>query len=200
MLFAGIIACSIVCSGADGASSWELEFHEGATELSSRRVGGEREYRVRGTFDVEADRLWAALNDVSTYSQIFPYLVEASVLEAIGGVTYIYQRIDPPLLSERDCVLRVETSREGKGWRRDFRVAKHPKAPRRSDDVVRLATLRGAWTVEPVEGDRTRVTYRVLADPGGAIPRFIAERIQRTTLPDILTSLVEEARRRPRTR
>ncbi|MFW6122739.1 MAG: SRPBCC family protein [Thermodesulfobacteriota bacterium] len=49
-----------------------------------------------------------------------------------------------------------------------------------------LKENRGEWKVEPFGEDKTRLTYRVVTDPGGLVPNFIVEKFTAQTLPQII--------------
>ncbi len=49
-----------------------------------------------------------------------------------------------------------------------------------------LKENRGEWKVEPFGDQKTRLTYRVVTDPGGLAPKFIVEKFTAQTLPKII--------------
>ena len=49
-----------------------------------------------------------------------------------------------------------------------------------------LKENRGEWKVEPFGDNKTRLTYRVVTDPGGLVPKFIVEKFTAQTLPQII--------------
>jgi len=62
----------------------------------------------------------------------------------------------------------------------------------RSSWSLVLGNLRenlGEWILEPFEATRTKVTYRLLTDPGGSIPEFLVNQGTCTTLPQIIAAI-----------
>lgn len=49
-----------------------------------------------------------------------------------------------------------------------------------------LKENRGEWKVEPFGEQQTRLTYRVVTDPGGLAPKFLVEKFSARTLPQII--------------
>ena len=47
----------------------------------------------------------------------------------------------------------------------------------------------GEWLLEPFEATKTKVTYRLLTDPGGAIPGFLVDRGTCTIMPQIIKAV-----------
>ncbi|RJR45830.1 MAG: hypothetical protein C4567_02930 [Deltaproteobacteria bacterium] len=52
-----------------------------------------------------------------------------------------------------------------------------------------LREYRGQWQVEPFGGHRTRLTYRVVTDPGGLAPQFLVEEFSTKTLPQVIAGV-----------
>lgn len=52
-----------------------------------------------------------------------------------------------------------------------------------------LREYRGEWRVEPFGGNRTRLTYRVMTDPGGLVPKFVVEEFTTKTLPQVIAGV-----------
>ena len=62
---------------------------------------------------------------------------------------------------------------------------------------MRLTRISGSWTLEPLEGGRrTRAVYRLLTDPGGSIPGFIANRANTSALPRLFAQVRKRAESR----
>lgn len=52
-----------------------------------------------------------------------------------------------------------------------------------------LREYRGEWKVEPFGEKQTRLTYRVVTDPGGFVPKFVIEDFTTKTLPQIIAGV-----------
>jgi hypothetical protein len=61
--------------------------------------------------------------------------------------------------------------------------------------TVRMPLLRGSWTIERIDAERSRATYQVAARPGGRIPAWLVRRGAVGALPDVISRLRDELRR-----
>lgn len=52
-----------------------------------------------------------------------------------------------------------------------------------------LKEYRGEWKVEPFGDRHSRLTYRVLTDPGGLVPKFVVEEFTTNTLPEVIAGV-----------
>jgi hypothetical protein len=136
---------------------------------------------VRGTAELAAspERIAQVVTDYRRYREIFaPALKSARVLDGDRPRSRLHLVWPYPFpLRNRDAV--VEYAREdmpGGGWRVFWRDAARPGDPR---EGVRIARVLGETRVEPVEGNRTRVTYVFLGDLGGKFPRSAEEKAWR---------------------
>ena len=100
----------------------------------------------------------------------------------IGGRYEIYLRYAPRYLvvSARDVVLDVRREANGCAWSEvDGRVPPQSGA-------VRMPLLRGSWSVEPVDANRSRVAYQIAVRPGGSIPGWMVRRGAVNALPEVI--------------
>ena len=44
----------------------------------------------------------------------------------------------------------------------------------KKEDLVRIPSIKGYWLFEKLGAQKTKITYQVLANPGGSIPSWIA--------------------------
>lgn len=103
-----------------------------------------------------------------------PDLKARTVLQESADERVTYEQITPPIVSNRDYVVRARRILEGPSCRMTFEAANElgPKVP---DGWVRVTKLRGYWLFEPLEGGKTKLTYVVFSDPGGSLPPFMVE-------------------------
>jgi hypothetical protein len=103
-----------------------------------------------------------------------PDLKARTILSESADERVTYEEITPPVVSNRDYVVRAKRSWEGAACRMAFESA-NELGPKPKDGWVRITKLKGFWLFEPVEGGKTRLTYVVFSDPAGAIPPFLVE-------------------------
>lgn len=182
----------------ENPNPWEEIEKDGGITVWRREVPGSNIREVKATMeiDVGAERVWQVLIDVDRYVEFMPYVLEARTLESEGAnVEYQYQLIDPPLVDKRDYVLRVEKSiDEARGlFVRKWSAVKN-KGPAKPDDAVRLSVVDGMWQLEKLGGSKVRVTYYLFTDPGGSIPNWIANKANRTSVPELMDAVRKRAK------
>lgn len=152
--------------------------------------------------EIEAQAIVAAspasviqvLGDVKRYPQTMPN-VEAVRQLAVDSSTvqHWYFAVDVPFIHDRDYAVRLEQQRDGDTWTLSWSPSLLAPPPR--EGWVRITRIEGGWTVTPVNGgSHSKVSYRLFVDPAGAIPRFLANRGNRQTIPNLFEAVEEEAR------
>lgn len=104
-----------------------------------------------------------------------------------------YDVVSPPVISERDYVLKWTRAKSAQRCVVRFGVIDSKDAPQ-PGRLVRLSTVNGEWTFVQV-GDHTSVQYVSHAEPGGDLPPFIVEGPRRSTELDVVRRTVARARR-----
>lgn len=155
-----------------------------------------REVRVEATLRASSVRLWEVIRDVGSHTQFLPYVRESRLLDEPSPErrTY-YQRISPPVVSDRDYTLRARAWADYQTgvFEHAFEVANELGPPPQAG-VVRIAELRGRWTLEPVGPERTRIVYWVHMNPGGSIPAWVTNLGQGISLPKLFAAIEKRAR------
>ncbi len=80
-----------------------------------------------------------------------------------------------------------------KGLRDETRAPQHSYRTSWSLVLGNLKENSGEWILEPFGSAKTKATYRLCTDPGGAIPAFIARQFTYVTLPQILEAVRKRA-------
>ena len=124
-----------------------------------------------------------------------PYVAEMRTLQQINATDAIaYLRIRPPLISDRDSIMVVRTQHgaqsHGTIWTKWRAAPGYPS----NRGIVRMDMNQGSWTFEPLAGGlRTRITYRAITQPGGAIPRWLAASSTVNAVPRLFKALRDKA-------
>jgi hypothetical protein len=143
--------------------------------IEQRRVPGSKFAELR--FTTLSDKTPKSLCDAAFGDGKFdpqePDLKARTVLSESENERITYDEISPPLVSNRDYVIRARRSWEGATCRMAFE-ALTDQGPAPKDGWVRLTKVKGSWVFEPSES-RTRITYVVYSDPAGSIPPFLVE-------------------------
>lgn len=148
---------------------------EGVT-IEQRGVAGSKFVELRFTLvtDKSPRSLCDAVFGDGKFDPDEPDLKSRQVLQESEHERVTYDQIAPPVVSNRDYVVRVRRTIEGASCRLTFEAANElgPKVP---DGWVRVTKLKGHWLFEPTDAGQTRLTYVVFSDPGGSLPPFMVE-------------------------
>ena len=175
-----VLVCALT-AGSVRAEDWE-QVATGDIDIKARpypSVPGGREVWAEGHLPVSLPDVQAALTDHDQFRHFMPYVTESRLLSrAEGGVRMTYTRLDFPIISDRDYVLRVVDGpvlgADGaltafhQEWTPD-----NATLPERSG-VVRLRHNRGSWHFTPRAEGGVHFVYRFVVEPGGSIPGFLA--------------------------
>lgn len=177
------------------SSDWELAAKEDGVTVYSKS-GGENvaEVKAIGLIDAPPQEVWKIIRDYDNYKKTMPYTEESRVLAREDGdkVIYFYSVVNAPLVDKRDYTIRlVDESdwKDGKGYLL-VRWTASDKGPPPREDFIRVKLNNGYWKLEPRDGgQRTFATYYVHTDPGGSIPRWIANRANTTAVPNVFLAI-----------
>ncbi len=166
---------------------------EGVTIYTRTRAGSPRkEFRAVGEIDSPTHSVFAVLNDPESYPRFMPYTRETQVIERTKEDVVTYQRLDLPLVEDRDYTLRsthtVEPGPLGATYCIHWKPANN-LGPGEKPGVQRVRVCEGSWELEPVTGATTRATYTIYSDTGGAIPRVLANRGTRVAIRKIFEAI-----------
>jgi len=143
-------------------------------------------------FPAPPERVLQALLDYRRQVGTIARLSEARVLVRGRGWLEVYQRLNLPVISDRDFTLLVrwgEEPQSGLTW-----VAYHAESaragPRERSGVVRVTHHAGSWQLVPVEGGRaTFVRFQVSIDLGGWLPKWMARSGAGREVPELFAAL-----------
>jgi hypothetical protein len=194
-----------VVIGADPApkqSPWEEAAKADGITIYSRDVPGSevREMKAIGTIDAKPQEVWKAIRDYPSYTKTMPYTAEGKILGQEDGdkVIYFYSRIDLPLVDNRDYVIKLTDDsdwNDGAGYLKvTWTKLDPPKGDRYfvepKNGVVRVPVNDGYWKLEPRDnGNKTWATYYIHTDPGGAVPKWIANKANSTAVPNVFAAI-----------
>ena len=178
--FVALELCRIASAAGPEATpgEWKLISNKEGVALYRRQRPLSYESKAIGEIAASTDIVHAVLDDAESYTRFMPYTAECRVLKRDESSIVAYQRISPPLASDRDYTIRVRTTTkkvEGgtsyfSHWETD-----NAAGPPEKRGVVRVNLCEGSWLLEPIGSDATRATYTIYTDSGGIIPKFIKE-------------------------
>lgn len=199
----GALALLVLVSAPAEPPTWERRGGTDRFEVFARERPGTdvQEARIVGVLDAEAGAIHAALFDLERFSTFFPFIEASRVLERGDDHVIVYQRSKVPLLAERDYVVRIDQRverTEGVVYFTVWSPGVSEKAPPMDSTRVRITSIRGEWRLSPAGQGKTRVRYTVFMDPGGSVPKTLANLAGRRGLPSIMEAVEAEAQGRSR--
>jgi hypothetical protein len=178
-----VIALMAVLSPVRGQPSadegWKLKKDRNGIQVYVRTVPGSgfKEFMATAELQAGMTSVMRVMEDTDSYPQWFPQIKESRVLKLISSHELVlYQLMDLPFpVGDRDCVLRVQVSRDMRTGTVTFRLSSLWNYLPERKGVIRVKLISGSWTFTP---DTARgvvmVTYRMHSEPEGKLPPWIA--------------------------
>jgi ribosome-associated toxin RatA of RatAB toxin-antitoxin module len=179
------------------AAEWEKLSDEGGLLIERRTVPGSSLSEIRATAQISlspavvAGTLW----NHREYPKFVPHLKRLLILSDTGDERLTYEQVSMPLVSDRDYTVRVKRRADPAAQRYEISFETDNEAGPPPDRFhVRVARIKGKWTVEPApRGQGSLVRYQVQAEGGGNIPDWLANRAQRTAAADLVRAMLTRA-------
>lgn len=199
--FAACVSVGLFAGAALAASGWELKTTSGSIKIYNRSKEGSdlKELKAEGIIEAPPHACFNVVNDEGRYKEFMPYTADSKVIRKnADGSKIVYQRLDTPFVSDRDYTMIItgKIVRNEKGevvYRKNWSSANH-LGPAAIDGVVRVKTNEGHWLFEPLDGGkRTRATYYLFTDPGGALPSFIINAANGKAVPGVFEAVEKQA-------
>ncbi|OGQ09189.1 MAG: hypothetical protein A2138_22125 [Deltaproteobacteria bacterium RBG_16_71_12] len=188
------LALLLALSPSDGG--WREAARSGGVVIYNRaRAGSDvREVLAVGTFDATPEHVHRVLDDNARYQDFMPYTKVSRVLKRDGDTVWSYERINAPLVAERDYVVKIThktvTRADGAAVLHHAFTQSNADGPAEVGGVVRVAVLDGRWELEPIDGGkRTRATYWVYTSPGGSVPTFLVNAANNNAVPGLFDAV-----------
>lgn len=154
---------------------------------SNIRIGAE------GVLPVPLPAVEKALIDFERQVGRVARLKESRVLDRGPGWLLVYQRLNLPVINDRDFVLYVKRSIKDNVTIIDFHVVKKKgMAPRKG--IVRVKLHEGAWQLKPTsDGQGTFARFVTTIDLGGMLPKWMARSGAGRELPRLFSAICKMA-------
>jgi hypothetical protein len=165
----------------DTNEGWQLSSNAKDVAIYSRPHPGSqlKEFKAIGPVEAPTYAVHAVIDDFENYPKFMPCTRECRLIKRDGDSIVGYQRLSPKICADRDYTLRV--------WKKSWSAADglifmshwtpaNELGPPEKEGVVRVKICDGGWLLEPDGATKTRATYSVYTDTGGAIPPFVANR------------------------
>jgi ribosome-associated toxin RatA of RatAB toxin-antitoxin module len=199
------------------------QLRSGKIIASAKEVDGTSLKRgeVMGVIDASPETVWQVITDLNNYQHFMPRTLNSRAVAADklplilqrrpgtpeeverllgpgptdpassrvpGGkyTSYLYSHLDFPWpCKDRWYIIKLQQD--------ETRGAQHYYRCSWTLVMGNMRENQGEWILEPFEATRTKVTYRLLTDPGGSIPDFLVNQGTCTTLPQIISAVRKRA-------
>ena len=185
----------------NSSADWTQESDVNGVIIQSRIHEGSdiREFKGVGAIEATPSAVFAILDDSEAYPSFMPYTSECRILKREKNGVVAYQRLDVPLVSDRDYTLRSQNTK----WLGPdgiiFRIRWSPaneEGPAVKPGVQRVQVCEGGWLLEPDGASGTRATYSVFTDSGGALPPFLANKGSRIAIRKVFDAIRKRVKNR----
>lgn len=175
---APLMALILLGTAAGDDFVWKLRKDKDGITVWTRKVPGSGSLEFRAVTEIQATMpcMLALMEDVKSYTRIFPSVKEARLL----GITasrdpVLYQRINvPPPAKDRDTVVRISFEGNGKTGAVTLRMTSLWDYIPERKNIVRVKKVAGYWEFVPdAKRGVVKVTYRLHNDPGGDLPPWL---------------------------
>lgn len=170
--------CLLFLAGSLPAAEWQLASHENGLTLYTRSVAGQDLKEFRGIVRVKAPMraVVQELADADSMPQWFFQMQEARMLEINGPdnsfLYFVIKGLWP--VSARDAVVRLNLQQDARTLALRFSATAAPEHYPLMRNRVRMPRLLASWTITPLSATETEIRLDGHADPGGAIPVWMA--------------------------
>jgi hypothetical protein len=147
--------------------------HDRGVTVYRREHAKEIDVAAEGDIAAPPEVVERILLDYTHHPKWVSHLAESRVLEMNGASLVVYQRLDLPMIDDRDFTLRVTWGRDGQALWTSFATA-NERGPAPRDHVVRVLLHEGNWRLEPIDGGRaTHARYHFRLDLAGSLPGWL---------------------------
>jgi hypothetical protein len=129
---------------------------------------------AEGVIEVPPEQVHKAILDYKRQAGIVGHVEKSVIMESGDDWMIVYQRLNLPVISDRDVTLKVEWGCTGEAWWIRYRAVTD-RGPAILKNVVRMTRNEGSWQIVPAEdGKASRVRYQMSMDLGGLVPKSLA--------------------------
>ena len=179
---------------------WREVSDAGQIYVYNRKAEGSPicEVMARSRIAAEPQTVFRVVTDFAHYTEFMPYTAMCRVERATASEFWVYQRLEFPFISNRHFVVKVVlhpcngiAGFHGTVWHQDNEFAMPP------DDTgaIQPRVNSGSWELWPAgNGRETEAVYYLHSDPGGALPAFLANLVNRRALPEVIRAVSQRCR------
>jgi hypothetical protein len=166
-------------AGVMAANDWKLAVQKNGIDVSIRPVKGSDLDEFMGTADIDAsiDVVYAVIKDIPAATQWMADCKENREIRKIDEYTSVQFNVTkaPWPVSDREALCIVTEKKDEKTGKItiEFHETNDPPVPVGKGNV-RMPEISGQWILTPINRDHTKVLYTVKSNPGGTLPKALA--------------------------
>ncbi len=183
------------------ASEWELDIEADTpadVAVYTRYVEGQQMKKFMGVTTVNAplETIIAVLSDPPNNKNWMYKNKDARVIQDDQGKNYYYIQISGIWpTADRDTVLNVTATQDPASKTIILKSRSGPTFFPEQEGFVRMPSVESSFELRPMSPEHTQVTFFGHGDPGGSIPKWLAN-LYVTNIPEVsLTNLHEQVKR-----
>lgn len=163
--------------------------HRRGTSVYKHRTSEIIKLGAEGRFGYRPEQVMRVILDYRRQLGTIDRLSEARVLKRGRNWLLVYQRLNLPVIDDRDFILRVTWGKKPNGthWIKYRTARRGGPAPRKG--VVRVTDHHGSWLIRPSrDGRASFVRFQVSIDMAGMLPRWLAKSGAGKEVPNLFLS------------
>lgn len=170
----GLLLLSLVGVGAGPFAGYELVTKSAGVTVYRHLGAHGVELFAEGDIAAPPQRVQTVLLDYEHHDRFAKNVAESRIVRREAAVFWVYQRLNLPVISDRDFTLKVTWGQAGESLWTHF-VCDNEQGPPAQKGVVRVVVHEGRWTLAPSAGGQaTHATYQVRLDLAGTLPDWMA--------------------------
>jgi hypothetical protein len=179
-------------ASALGAEGFALLADEKGVKVYRREKRPGIELAAEGNIAATPERVRRILVDYPSHRRWQKHLRETRILARGEGFLDVYERLDLPVLDDRDFTLHVTWGDEGPvRWMRFLAAGALGPGPVKG--VVRVTRHEGGWRLEPIEGGAsTHAVYRFYLDLAGSFPAWMGKGQAASDVPELFANITKQ--------
>ncbi|MDC3988427.1 START domain-containing protein [Polyangium jinanense] len=178
-------------ASALASEGFTLVTEEKGVRVHRREKRAGVEFALEASLPAPPEQVRRALLDYANHQKWQEHLKENKILARNADSLLVYQRLDLPVIDDRDYTLNVTWGAEGPILWMRF-VAANERGPKPVDGVVRVNAHQGGWRLEPEGAKGTRAVYRFHLDVAGSVPSWLGKDQAKDNIVDFIVRLKKE--------
>lgn len=192
-----VLICTLIAanfSQAKPIANWKFESDDdGITIYSREHSDGLVEIRARMFTPTSYGAFLTLLEDTDNVPDWIDNVSHSRVLKQISSnENIVYTQFAAPWpAKDRDMVTYSKYTVDEIGFTLQIQDAP-PSTLAEQEGYIRITSVKATWTLQPLTNGSTLIEYLAFADPGGALPNWLANRLAKESARNTFSGLREQ--------